>query len=396
MCPKQGKRTAFTLVELLVVVTIIAILIALLLPAIQAAREAARKAQCASQLKQLSLAVHSYLERNKVFPPGTISSSPGTGTFAPYPYHVNDSSGELYDSSVAGSAGFHGTSFILRVMPFMEGTNIGDSWNFGRSVIGNMGSPPANPGVAARDVRVLYCPTRRTGVRLGVDTVKRIFPPYNSNNSNWRQGGCDYGGCAGRHYFAGFAAGGGSESCRVICSPGDTTNASPGWGYPPADPLYVYNADPKAPNASRFHQTVDNSWGIFGKVNMSTTAAQVRDGMTSTIMTGEMQRIITTKAAGPYSSPKEGALASKDGWAVGGVATEFSTGICTTTPIVLFNNSDYRSPGSEHPGGAFFGFADASVKFLPVNMDMRTFALWGSMADYQPLAVEATAIAPGG
>jgi prepilin-type N-terminal cleavage/methylation domain-containing protein len=395
MCRMRNKRTAFTLVELLVVVAIIAILIAMLLPAIQRARESGRRAQCSSQLKQLSLAVHSYLERNKVFPPGTISACPGTGPNAPYPYHVNDSAGELYDNSVY--LGLHGTSWILRVLPYMEGANFDLAWNYRQSVIGpnNMGVPPGNPGPAARDVRVLYCPSRRAGVRPGVDTVKKIFPPNNTNICNWRAGGTDYGGCVGRHYFAGLAAGGGSESCRVICGPGDTTNASPGWGYPPNDPQYVYNADPKQPNASRFHQTVDNSWGIFGKVNVSTTAAQVRDGMTSTIMTGEMQRIVTTKASLPYF-PKEGLICSKDGWAVGGVATEFSTGINAKdgsnvwmNPITLFNNGDYRSPGSEHPGGALFGFADAGVRFLNVNMDMRTFALWGSMADYQPLPKEA-------
>ena len=46
---RNQKSTAFTLVELLVVITIIGILIALLLPAVQAAREAARQTQCQQQ-----------------------------------------------------------------------------------------------------------------------------------------------------------------------------------------------------------------------------------------------------------------------------------------------------------------------------------------------------------
>src|SRR5881398_2594233 len=65
------RKTAFTLVELLVVIGIIAVLIGILMPALSKAREAAIRANCLSNLRELGNVLRIYAAENRdAFPIG--------------------------------------------------------------------------------------------------------------------------------------------------------------------------------------------------------------------------------------------------------------------------------------------------------------------------------------
>ena len=133
--PKStNPKLAFTLVELLVVITIIGILIALLLPAVQAAREAARKMQCQNNLKQLGLAVLNYESQWQIFPPSSHWASAS-------------------DVEVSNNPNLR-ESWIVMVLPFLEQQALHDMFDLTRPT-----PDPRNAAARGTWVAALLCPS---------------------------------------------------------------------------------------------------------------------------------------------------------------------------------------------------------------------------------------------
>jgi prepilin-type N-terminal cleavage/methylation domain-containing protein/prepilin-type processing-associated H-X9-DG protein len=118
-------RRAFTLIELLVVTAMIGMLVGLLVPAAQSARSAARRMQCQNNLKQLALALNSYLTSRDVLPM----------------------------SAVAGNGHGLNHSCFAMILPEIEEGSLFNAYNF---LVENY--DPSNTTVVASQVATLLCP----------------------------------------------------------------------------------------------------------------------------------------------------------------------------------------------------------------------------------------------
>lgn len=148
--PRRGVSRAFSLVELLVVVTLIGILISLLLPAVQAAREAARRMQCNNNLKQWGLAMNLYENANTMFPYGVINPANGC------------SGCSTTDGSTGANGAYRRQTFVVALWPYVDQQALYDLYDFDYSFYAT-----ANTKALQTLVPMYFCPSDRRGRHRG-------------------------------------------------------------------------------------------------------------------------------------------------------------------------------------------------------------------------------------
>jgi prepilin-type N-terminal cleavage/methylation domain-containing protein/prepilin-type processing-associated H-X9-DG protein len=131
---RNRRRRAFTLIEMLVCIAIIAVLIALMLPAVQTTREGARRSACKNNLFQLGVALHSYHDGHRTYPPGYVSAvGPGGDDLGP------------------------GWSWAAMLLPFVGDSKLSHLFSFGE-----LSGAPANSTATHHRLALFLCPADPT------------------------------------------------------------------------------------------------------------------------------------------------------------------------------------------------------------------------------------------
>jgi prepilin-type N-terminal cleavage/methylation domain-containing protein len=344
----KRKRLAFTLVELLVVIAIIGILVALLLPAIQAAREAARRAQCASNIKNVALAVLNYESSHKVLPEG-MTFDAGAGGNSPIQ-----------------TLSKYGPNWVIKILPEIEYQELADLFDVSVG-INEPGANNRNIDARGTTIAVLLCPS---------DPNNQI--KYTGHGGNWARG--NYAASAGRAFIYGNP-----NAAIEAHMAGPLSKSWKGKDWTGGEVLYCRR-------------------GVMGP-NAAVTLSQITDGTSKTIMLGEIRAGLTPgDGRGVWALGHAGAsliaMYGGGGDANGpnacysnsddvNVEAQYDdpAGVCAPsqdptgasecmTAHRLANGFDQAGPRSKHPGGVHMAMTDASVQFI--TDEIETSGCYGS------------------
>jgi prepilin-type N-terminal cleavage/methylation domain-containing protein len=309
----------FTLVELLVVIAIIGVLVGLLLPAVQAAREAARRSTCGNNFKQLGLALHTFADAHKCFPPGEYQ---GGG-------------GQKY-------------SWIAGILPYLEASETfrqldwKDIWVSGNLGLEIWGSAPNRAAIQAFRSATLVCPSSP-------------IPMITTNQNNG--GGVSSAG----HLTASYAGVAGASDTSF----GRTPDRCAGGASSCTNGVL-----------SRPNQVSSTSRPVH---DQGLKLSRITDGLSKVLAIGE-QSSWGMDESGNLNECRAGA---RGGWACAGssdramnivkVVDPIGTVTCIKSSAGRVSESDITAFRSSHGAGAQFVLADGAVIWLDSSIDINAY-----------------------
>lgn len=373
-------RRGMTLTELLAVIAIIGLLMALLLPAVQSVRESSRQTACSNNLKQVSQGVLGFERAFGRFPA------------LAWDWNLRDM---LANEGKANTHDWERIGPLFLILPFMEKLALYDE-----SIRDWINKTPANPPARVPfdvmfkggEVASFLCPS---------DPVR---PPWTFGNSGKDKNLTSYHVCDG-------------------------------------DTFGGYNVNPRflKRGVFRYGKVGDPTSSSSPEQKLVTTMAHVLDGISNTVMLGEVAIMDGTdrlpggvgslpaplsqgnnstgtggdlptvclalvNGSGRYSVPQVGIGGGQPGWVWHDGwprATAFSTITAPNKPrcggggaSVGSGNSEQIVPASSrHVGGAFVSFCDGSIRWVGNDIDDRpaspnfavyargpsNFGLWGAL-----------------
>jgi prepilin-type N-terminal cleavage/methylation domain-containing protein/prepilin-type processing-associated H-X9-DG protein len=341
-----AHRLGFTLVELLVVIAIIGILVALLLPAVQAAREAARKSQCVNNLKQHGLALLNYESTKKVFPAGRHGCAA-----------VNN-----YTGCTSDPLKEDGASFFVELLPFVEEQALFDKVHFDRGGVFNDNPPVATAWIAdpermqaiSTPLQVMKCPsTPTTAINIAgaIDTTG-----WNPGEAAGALG--SYAGCTGDINIGGVNLNNHRDLLKLGLPP-KFVNEYENTG------LFVFKRGKKL---KRITDGTSKTFAVGEVKGEDTNSGWNVWSYTLRDITGERN------TANPVNTPP--GMPNVKGSPL--IDCQYASG----TPLSPCWNAAF---GSNHPGGAFFVFADGHVAFIDDAIATSTYQALSTIASNETI-----------